>query len=145
MGSLAPSPELSARIQDLINELQVGDPLRNWPDRVCKEELNALPIQGDINYIWAIRPDGTVLCMDHVEFNHPTEPETDPQAIYVAIAEGARTYPELQALVPALPAGVRPCESCLGTGAARDHPPLGPYACFSCGGLGWTVIRRPLV
>jgi len=142
MTSLAPSPELSARIQDLINEIQVGDPLRNWPVRVCKDELNALPIQMDINYMWAIRPDGTVLCMDHVEFNHPTEPESDPRAIYVAIVEGARKYPELQELVPALPAGVQPCESCAGTGAALEHPPQVPSVCLGCSGLGWIIIRR---
>jgi len=99
--------------------------------RVCKEELNALPLHGNIIYLWAIRPDGTVLCMDHEKFNHPTEPETDPLILYAVLVNGARTYPGLQALVPPRPAGAQPCDLCQGQNTTAH--------CFKCRSLGWFI------
>jgi hypothetical protein len=139
MGSISPSAELAARIQRLINELQVGDPLRNWPVRVCKEDLNALPVQANYIYDWALRPDGTVLRMDREELNHPTEPETDPLVIYAVIAHGADYYPELQELLPDLPAGAQPCEHCDGTGYGPGDV---SWRCSTCDGLGWMIPRQ---
>jgi hypothetical protein len=98
---------------------------------VCKEELNALPIHGNVIYLWAIRPDGTVLCMDHESLNHPTEPETDPLTLYAVLFHGARIYAELQSLVPSPPVGAQPCDLCQGK-ITNDH-------CFKCSSLGWFI------
>jgi hypothetical protein len=92
-----PSPELAAFIQEEIDKLRT-DGLQNWLWRVCKE-LNALPIHGDLVYLWALRPDGVVLCIDHEALGHPTEPETDPANLQVALSEGASVYPQLQELL----------------------------------------------
>lgn len=45
------APDLAARIQRQINDLQPSDPLRDWPTRVCKEELNALLLLCGLLYV----------------------------------------------------------------------------------------------
>src|SRR4051812_40658024 len=93
------NPAVSAFIQGLIDEIAphvFGD----WPMRVCKEQYNAVPIHGNWMYLWALRPDGTVLCMDHETFGHPVTPEDDPLAIYAVLVHAAKRYPILQELVP---------------------------------------------
>ncbi|HYJ80032.1 MAG TPA: HEAT repeat domain-containing protein [Longimicrobiaceae bacterium] len=132
-----PSPELSARIQGWVDELDPA-PGGGWPIRVCKEELNALPVHSSIIYIWALRPDGTVLCMDHESFGHPTEPETERLAVFAALVHGARHHPELRELIPPPPAGAQPCDTCDGNGWRAD----GSH-CFSCQALGWWIPHRP--
>ncbi len=133
------APELAARIQRRIDELEPASP-GDWPVRVCKEELNSLPLHSNSIYIWAIRPDGTVLCMDYEAFAHPTEPETNALALYAVMVHGARRYPELQEVVPAPPAGARPCGTCGGTG--RDGEEAGAHgSCLGCSGLGWNAPR----
>ena len=133
MAPPAPSPGLSARIREWIDALH-PDPGTGWPVRVCKEELNALPLHSTLIYLWALRPDGTLLCMDHEAFAHPTEPETDPLAAFAAMVQGARTHPELWELIPPPPPGAQPCDSCGGNGWRAD----GDF-CLSCRGLGWWV------
>ncbi|HEU0300194.1 MAG TPA: HEAT repeat domain-containing protein, partial [Longimicrobium sp.] len=128
-----PSPALSARIQAWIDGLE-PEPGSGWPVRVCKEQLNALPLHASIIYLWALRPDGTLLCMDHEAFGHPTEPESEPLAAFAAIVQGARTYPELRELIPAPPAHVQPCDSCDGNGWRADRS-----FCSSCRGFGWWI------
>ena len=132
---LTPAPELAARIQQRIDELQPKSP-RAWPVRVCKEELNALPLHGNILFLWAIQPDGTVLCMDHEAFGHPTEPEIDPLTVYAVVEQGARSYPELQALIPACPARAQACAACGGQGYTQEATNA---HCFRCSGLGWFI------
>ena len=41
------APELAAQIQRRIDELYAPDSLGYWPTRVCKHELNALPLHGN--------------------------------------------------------------------------------------------------
>ena len=129
------TPELGRQIQWWIDALGVSD-ARRWPVRVCKETMNALPLDGNQIYLWALRPDGVVLCLDHESASHSFEPETDPLKLYEVLRKGARTYPELRALVPAPPPGVRECEVCGGSGQDRAE-------CPRCNGLGWTVLSRP--
>jgi hypothetical protein len=93
-----PSPELAAWIQRKIDEMDTTG-LGAWPARECKEKLNALPIAGNQIYLWAIRPDGSVVCMDHESFRHETEEETDPMRLQQIIVEAAQRYPELQELL----------------------------------------------
>lgn len=128
------TPELTNRIQHLIDELQPPDTLQYWPNYVCKHELNALILHGNWNHIWALQPDGTLLCMDYEEFGHPTEPETDPLVLYAVLVHGARCYPELQELAPSRPEGARPCSKCGATGMEKGEA---WKWCLSCNGLGW--------
>lgn len=121
-------------IQVRINELRC-DSEGQWPLRVCKEELNALPVTGNSVYLWALRPDGTVVCLDHEAFSHPHEVETDPVVIYAVLSLAARAYPELQGLVPPQPLQARRCGACGGTGASDGVD--AHVACLVCRGLGW--------
>lgn len=119
-------------IQCRIDELR-ADGLGDWPLRRCKE-LNALPLVGNSVFIWGLRPDGTVVCVDHEALGLPWEVETDQVVIYAVQLEGARIYPELQVLVPVQPQEVRRCGACGGTGA---QDPEGHVSCLGCSGLGW--------
>ena len=132
------APDLAAHIQRRIDDLQPPDSLGHWPTRVCKQELNALPLHGNWVYLWALQPDGTVLCMDHEALTHPTETETDPLVIYAVLVHGSRIYPELQKLVPARPEGAQPCSACEGAGMVTSGPESYD-SCLGCRGLGWYV------
>ena len=104
--------DVSRRIQERIDALDPPDELGYWPTRVCKYELNALPLHGNLIYIWGLRPDGVLLRMDHESLNHPTEEETDLFLEYAVLATSSKTNPELRDLVPAQPEGARPCARC---------------------------------
>lgn len=98
------SPELSARLQERIADLHPTDP-QGWSLgesllRICQQELNALPLHANSVYLWALRPDGTLLCLDHEALTQPVEPETDPQRAYAAVVHGVAQYPELAEIVP---------------------------------------------
>ena len=136
-----PSPELSAEIQRRIDALRPIDgvawQLGEWPTRVCKQELNALPLWADLIFSWALRADGTVLCMDRDALMHPTEPETDPLTLFAVLEQAARMIPELQPLVPDAPAGTRHCDRCGGRGHLEEGEGLA--ICPRCRGLGWYI------
>jgi len=129
------SPEISRQIQQRIDALDTNG-IGRWTLRVCKEELNALPLHGNQVYLWAVRPDGEVLCVDHEAFAHPAEPERDALTLHAVLWQGARKYPELRALLPPPPDGARECEACGGTGRGDGHTPPTP-GCLRCDGLGW--------
>lgn len=130
-----PTPEQAAQIQGWIDELEVEHP-GAYPARICKEEMNALPIHGDILYIWALRPDGVILSLDHEAFNLAREVETNPLIQFGAMVHGAEQYPELWRLIPAPPPHVRPCDECDGNGYPLNYDDAHSY-CFTCNGLGW--------
>jgi hypothetical protein len=137
------TPELSARIQRRIDELQPSDALGDWPTRHCKQKYNALPLHSTVAlYLWALRPDGTLLCFDLDTLLNPIEPETDPITIYAVLLHGSRYYPELQELVPPLPEGGQPCPKCEATGRIQSEPES-YKECSRCNGLGWFVVRQP--
>ena len=138
MKPLAPSSELAASIQRQIDELRT-EPIQYGLWRVCKE-LNALPIHGNLVYLWAIRPDGVVLCIDHEAFNHPTEVEVDPAAIYEALVQGSSACPELRGLLPVRPADAELCKACWGGGEVAKSAPVSAGVngiCSRCEGRGW--------
>ncbi|HEX8697157.1 MAG TPA: hypothetical protein VF746_32355 [Longimicrobium sp.] len=139
---LPPSPELSAWIQRQIDAL-AADARENWLMRLCMER-NAFPLSGNQVYLWAIRPDGVVLWIDHESFAHATEPETDLSALYAALVLGARRHPELRELIPARPADARLCDVCGGTGGpVTPAAPAVEDICHGCDGLGWLVPGPP--
>ena len=151
-----PSPELAAHIRRQIELLPTEFP-KNWPNRVFKEKLKALPVHYAADYLWGIRPDGTVLRMDLQPVGLSGEPEDDLLTIYAVVAYGARKYPELGELVPdrttlgmpgspvsiaeyvtasARMAGAQLCDDCGGTGSDEASD------CSECSGLGW-LLNRP--
>ncbi|MEO6063294.1 MAG: HEAT repeat domain-containing protein, partial [Thermoflexales bacterium] len=119
-------PNAQTQIQARIKALNPSA-IDEWPLRVFKEDLNALPLHGNAVFLWALRPDGVVLRMDHEAFGHPTEPEADPLARFAVVAQGAHQYPELAEDIPSPPPTARPCVTCLATGES----------CGVCAGLGW--------
>lgn len=143
MPSRTPTAEQSAEIQRQIDALAppAGDAWHPgaWPTRVCREELNALPLLASEIFTWALRPDGTVLCMDRDSLLHPTEPETDPLAIYAVLHRAALESPVLKPLVPDPPAGARRCALCGGEGVLEKGAggETRVVLCPRCHGLGW--------
>ena len=123
--------ERAARLQACIAALETGrDDLRHH----CKCNLEALPVHATLVYLWAIRPDGVVLCIDHEAFARPSEPETDQLRIYAAWKHAARTHKELAEFVPQPPGHAEPCAHCAGRGRSEQES-----YCFSCSGIGWVL------
>ena len=124
----------------MIDELQpttFGD----WPLRVCRDDLNVLPLRGDRIFLGALRPDGAVLCMDHETWGHPTEPEADPLILYAVLLQAARRRPELQELIPPRPPTAQPCKSCGGLGR-QGRQDGSSECCMGCSGLGWFTAQQ---
>ena len=134
------SPELAQLVQRHLTDLP--EELGAWPVRLSKKKLNALPLHGNQIYLWALRPDGVVLCLDHESASLPVCEESDPLTLYAVLAQGAQKYPELQELVPPRPGGVIQCGPCSGTGVISG--PDTAKECMTCRGLGWNVIIRPI-
>lgn len=102
--------------------------------RFCRDRLNALPLWGNRIYLWALRPDGMVFCVDHESFSRATEPEIDPLNLFAVLQHGAARYPELAPLLPDAPAGALSCDTCGGAGWTDEGG-----SCMSCFGLGWLI------
>ena len=119
-------PSAQAWIQARINALNPTT-IGQWPLRVFKEDLHALPLHGNAIFLWGLRPDGEILRMDHEAFGHPTVREDDPLTRFAVVAQGALRYPELAEDIPSPPPTARPCVTCLATGES----------CAVCAGLGW--------
>ncbi|MDX6270952.1 MAG: hypothetical protein QOD28_2175 [Acidobacteriota bacterium] len=137
---LTPSPELATRIRRWIDELPT-EGKEHWSSRLCQQH-DALPLHSTQIYLWALRPDGQVLSIDHESFARRAELENDPMTAYAALAQGARTYPEIGELLMPCPAGLRRCEVCGGLGwTAAQTPAHGTDACQRCAGMGWYAPR----
>jgi hypothetical protein len=131
-----PSPELAARIRRWVDELPVEGG-QHWVGRLCKVH-DSIPLHCTQIYLWTLRTDGQVLCIDHESFARRAEPETNPVTAYAALAQGARAYPDLSELLTHNPAGVRQCEVCGGAGWTQAQPPAkGTVNCNRCESMGW--------
>jgi hypothetical protein len=139
---LTPTPALAARIRRWIDELPT-EGMENWLSRLCKQH-DSIPLHCTQIYLWALRPDGQVLSIDHESFARRAELENDPVTAYAALAQGARNYPELSGLLTHPPAGVRRCEVCDGLGWTKARPPArGADSCQRCSSMGWYAARAP--
>lgn len=130
------SPEVGSVIQQLIDEMQPTTAPGDWLRRRCKLELNALPLSGNLNFLWLLRPDGGVWCLDHESFGGRVEPETDALLRFAALSRGARQFPVLLPLVPERPANVRNCPVCHTLGVVSDNCGF-TDCCSCCTGIGW--------
>jgi HEAT repeat protein len=128
----AAPPPMPADLADRVRALLAAWEPADWVGRACKER-DGLPLSGNQIYMWALRPDGEILCIDHESFTRHTEPETDPLTRFAMMVHGARKYPELRDTIPRPPADARPCDECSGTGARPGQE----SGCLSCGGRGW--------
>jgi hypothetical protein len=126
-------PERRAEIiSALLDSLKLDRPgIR----RHCKEALGALPVHATLVYLWAIRPDGTVLCVDHEAFGCPYEVETNPVSLFAAYVHAAELYPELAEAIPRPDPEFAPCTECF----ARGETPKSEH-CFTCSGMGWRAV-----
>jgi hypothetical protein len=129
-----PSTKLLELILGWIEELPSSEH-SNWLNKECKEE-QMLPLHATTIYLWTLKLDGQVYCMDHEAFGHPLELEHDPLTRYAVLFQGAQTYPALMELLPPIPDGVHVCTSCAGKGWVESQSSY-PDSCFSCYGLGW--------
>ncbi len=137
-----PSPDLAARIRRWIEELP-AEGMQHWIGRLCKEH-DSIPLHCTEIYLWTLRTDGQVLCIDHESFARRAEPEINPVLAYAALAQGALAYPDLSDLLTHNPAGVRQCEVCGGAGWTQAQPPAkGTDTCHWCEGMGWHAPRVP--
>jgi hypothetical protein len=133
---LTPSPELAALIRRRVDELPT-EGTQNWVGRLCKAN-DSIPLHSTEIYLWALRPDGQVLSIDHESFARRAELENDPVTAYAALAQGTRAYPELGVLLAHNPVGARQCEVCGGLGRKGAQPPAqGTDSCQRCYGMGW--------
>jgi hypothetical protein len=74
-------------------------PAEGMVNRLCKENDAILLDCSDI-YLWVLRTDGQVLCIDHESFAQRAEPESDAEVAYGRIKVGAMEHPELLELLP---------------------------------------------
>lgn len=132
--SLVP-PHVSRAIQRRIDEIEDDSP-GGWVGRACRHELNALPALANQVYVWALRPNGTVVCMDHESFSRSVEEVADPLQVHAVWQGAARRYPELREGAPAPPDGVSACDACGATGWTEG--------CAACEGMGWRRDARPI-
>jgi len=119
---------------DLVRALVAAWEPAGWVGQACKE-LGALSLHGDAIHIWALRPDGEILRLDHESVSPATEPELDPLIRFAVMAQGARRHPALRDLIPPPPKDARPCSRCRGTGGTAS-------GCLTCRGLGWARSNR---
>jgi hypothetical protein len=131
-----PSPELAARIGQWVDELPTkGRP--DWLVRLCQQN-KSVPLKSTQFYLWVLRADGQVLCIDRDSGPQKAEPESDPRTAYAVLARGARVYPEIGELLPPDMGGLRQCERCGGEGGTPAPPPSkGTDSCLRCNGMGW--------
>ncbi|MDX2067609.1 MAG: hypothetical protein SFV55_04235 [Haliscomenobacter sp.] len=125
-----PSAKLTEQIWKWIQDLP-SSALSQWLYKVCKEQ-QMLPLHATNIYLWALKLDGQVYCMDHEAFGHPIVLEHDSLACYAALFHGANTYPALTELLPPVPDGAQACINCDGKGWVDSTS-----SCFACRGLGW--------
>jgi hypothetical protein len=94
----APSRVLAALIRRWVEELPT-EGTGNMINRLCKEN-DAIPLDCTQIYLWVLRTDGQVLCIDHESFAQRAEPEEDAEVAYGKIEVGMMTHPELSELLP---------------------------------------------
>lgn len=129
------TPAIAKRIQARIDALN-PDPLKSSATHAFKHVYNALPIAGNSNFMWAIRPDGEVMRMDHVSFQRSCERETDPLQVHAAMASGRLAYVELRAVQPPRPLWTKRCFACSAEGYKVNDAGHAEI-CLACNGIGW--------
>ena len=133
---VAISPELSAWVTARIAHYDAeGTEPYHHDEAPSVAAFLALPLIRHRGETFGLRPDGEVVrwsTADHCEPYRATRPVEDRTDWLSALVEGARRWPEWQALLPPRPSGAAAC-ACVGH--ARFGP--GGFICPICCGLGW--------
>ena len=132
-----PSKELEAKIVARINAIVSGSSSQNADVRKVASETNALPLHYGLGGGMALRPTGEVF---EFSWDNPrdTKEVDDPRLMNIALFQGSKKYPDLEALVPARPSGATVCPYCEGTGypSSALNSNIENLVCY-CGGVGW--------
>jgi hypothetical protein len=132
-----PSKELGAEIVARIQAILSNSSTDNAEVRKVATETNALPLHYGLGGGMALRPTGDLL-----EFSWANPRDTkevdDPRLMNIALFQGSKKYPELEALVPTKPSNATVCPYCKGTGYPTSalNSNIENIVCY-CGGLGW--------
>lgn len=127
-----PSPELAAWIESRV-AAQTG----YFGDGAAKA-AGALALHETQFYVYALRPDGTLVRVDFEALSWPSCEETDARRVYAAMRHGAAKFPQLESLVPPRPVGVGECVRCHGRGAWMRADGV-VEQCIDCDALGYRV------
>jgi hypothetical protein len=134
----APTPDISARIASRITQY-AQDPSSPYHEAAARH--GALLLYFGWGTDFAIRPDGTVIRIDEVPIDDPSQDLWYANCNWqiVAVVFGARRYPELKLLLPSRPDDALTCPSCSGRGMILIG---GKQVLCECHGLGWVVPER---
>jgi len=135
--AIIPSKELVAQIKSRIEAILSELSPSQLDLQKVAAELHALPLYFDSGGGLVLKPTGELL---EFSWDNPRDAQEvdDPRLINIALYQGSRDYPELEALVPLRPSNATVCPYCKGTGypiSALDLNIEG-VVCY-CGGVGW--------
>jgi hypothetical protein len=122
-------------IENRIAEaLAADDPTVEWLKPAVRTH-RFLPLYLGWSSTLGLRPDGSFVRWDHEASPTELRPLRDGLWRRLAIFQGIKRYPELEALLPARPDEAVPCGACGGSGELAGSPQL---VC-ECGGAGWQI------
>jgi hypothetical protein len=127
---------LSKRIEERVQEF-IATPATEANLRRTVRENRVLPLLMDMGGCLAIRTDGEIVSFVW-EKEGTVKVENDLRVRNVALFQGSKKYPELEALMPSRAEKDRTCPDCKGTGVppVALSPGLEGIVCY-CGGVGW--------
>lgn len=118
---------IERRIEEFLSS---DEPTYSWV-RPAVAEHGFLPLYVGWLSVLGVKPDGSFVRWDH-EHNPTVVSPIDGVLRRIAIAQGCKRYPELQALWPERPSSAVTCGVCAGSGRLPE-----PWIC-SCG-VGWRI------
>jgi hypothetical protein len=149
------SPELSDKIQEVINEfVNDSEPflVTSYEDSETKlnlreivGEINVLPLAFDLCAAFGLQASGKVLFFT---FDKPYKIDVieNQKVINMVYFDAAKQYSELIELMPVRNRGSIVCPGCDGTGVLKQFAHIETLANFvrcSCGGVGWLPSDDP--
>jgi hypothetical protein len=122
---------IEARIEEFLAS---DDPRLTWLREAVREH-GFLPLYVGWLSTLGLCPDGSFVRWDQEEDPQTMKTLSNAYLQRLAICQGARTYPELAALIPQRPASAETCSACGGAGDLRGLPQM----ICQCGGVGWIL------
>ena len=132
--------ELAGRIRARIEEYLSSRAQRFAWSFEAVRRFEFLPLYFGWTALLGMCPDASLILWEHEDEAARAwiRELNDPFLRRLALAQGAKRYPELESLVPVRPANGEECESCGGTGRILGLPEDSNVICY-CGGLGWVI------
>lgn len=126
---------MQSAIEKRISEYLATDDTRHEWVKPAVRRHSFLPLYLGWIAVLGLRPDGSFVRWDHEEDRESVKTLADAYWQRMAICQGTKKYPELNALIPPRPALAKTCVACGGSGLV-DGAPL---VICQCGGIGWTI------